>query len=247
MSHEIRTPMNAIMGMLTLLSDTALSAPQANYVSQARGAAHSLLELISNVLDLSQFDADQMQMDTEPFSVAQLLRNVSSVLSSSVGKKPLTIAFDIDPAMPATLVGDAMRLQQVLINLGGNAIKFTAAGKVVVQMRVEHVQGHRYTVRFAVIDSGVGISQQQQTQIFDDFNQGEAAFTRQYGGTGLGLTISKRLVHMMGGVLAVISEVDKGSTFHFTVSLDASNDDGLLDTTGWQSKTMPPSQKSPAE
>ena len=234
MSHEIRTPMNAITGMLTLLHDTPLSAHQADYVVKAQGATRSLLGLINDVLDLSKIEAGKMEVDAGPFDVGQLLRNLSSILSSTLGQKPVDIVFDIDPELPATLVGDALRLQQVLVNLGGNAIKFTEAGEIVVQLRIDAVHGKQYVVRFAVIDSGIGIAPQDQARIFDDFNQAEASTTRRYGGTGLGLTISSRLVKLMGSALAVESVLGKGSTFYFTVMLDATGDGAMFDHAQWQ-------------
>ena len=219
MSHEIRTPMNAILGMLKLMEDTDLSTTQLDYTSKAEGAAKSLLGLLNDILDFSKIDAGKMELDPQPFRVDKLLRDLAVILSASTGQKPVEVLFDLDPATPRMLVGDALRLQQVLINLSGNAIKFTPKGEVVVQIRLlEHTEAG-YRLRFAVRDSGIGIALENQAHIFDGFSQAEASTTRRFGGTGLGLTISRRLVKLMGGELALDSALGKGSTFHFTITL----------------------------
>jgi signal transduction histidine kinase/DNA-binding response OmpR family regulator/HPt (histidine-containing phosphotransfer) domain-containing protein len=219
MSHEIRTPMNAILGMLRLLHGTDLTARQLDYASKSEGAAKSLLGLLNDILDFSKIDAGKMELDPAPFRVDRLLRDLSVILSVSVGSKPVEVLFDIDPAMPRALVGDSMRLQQVLLNLSANAIKFTARGEVVLQIKVMDQSDHDVTLRFALTDSGIGIAPENQARIFGGFSQAETSTTRRFGGTGLGLSISKRLVALMGGELALDSRLGAGSTFHFTIQL----------------------------
>ena len=219
MSHEIRTPMNAILGLLSLLQNTDQTAQQIDYTSKTLGAAKSLLGLLNDILDFSKMDAGKMTLDPQPFRVATLLRDLSVILSATTGKKSLEVLFDTDPGVPGTLLGDAMRLQQVLTNLASNAIKFTAHGEVRVHIRLLARDPGGCRLRFAVSDTGIGISIENQRHIFDGFSQAEASTTRRFGGTGLGLTISRQLVALMGGELSVDSVPDQGSTFHFTITL----------------------------
>ncbi|MFZ2308805.1 MAG: response regulator [Rhodoferax sp.] len=223
MSHEIRTPMNAILGMLKLLHNTDLTMRQLDYASKAEGAAKSLLGLLNDVLDFSKMEAGKMELDPQPFRIDKLLRDLSVILSANVGMKPIEVLFDVDPALPPVLVGDAMRLQQVLINLSGNAIKFTEQGEVVIQFKVLERTPQHTTLSIAVRDSGIGIAPENQAHIFDGFSQAEASTTRRFGGTGLGLSISKRLVQLMGGDLALDSALGRGSNFHFTITLDTAD------------------------
>ena len=219
MSHEIRTPMNAILGMLKLLHSTELSTRQLDYATKAEGAAKSLLGLLNDVLDFSKIEAGKMALDPQPFRMDRLLRDLSVILSANVGLKPVEVLFDVDPALPHVMVGDAMRLQQVLINLGGNAIKFTRQGEVVIQFKMLERTAQTTQMRIAVRDSGIGIAAENLVHIFEGFSQAEASTTRQFGGTGLGLSICKRLVELMGGTLQIDSVLDHGSTFHFTITL----------------------------
>ena len=215
MSHEIRTPMNAILGMLALLRRTELSPRQADYAGKTESAARSLLGLLNDILDFSKVEAGKMALDPHPFAIDELLRDLSVILSSSAGAKPVEVLFDIDPSLPPLLVGDAMRLKQVLINLGGNAIKFTAQGEVVLAVNVvAHTQAG-VKLDFAVRDTGIGIAPENLTRIFSGFTQAEASTTRRYGGSGLGVAISQRLVSLMGGELQVDSVLGQGSCFHF--------------------------------
>ncbi len=219
MSHELRTPMNAILGMLRLLQSTDLNVRQQDYVGKTEMAAKSLLGLLNDILDLSKIDAGKMELDPQPFRMDQLLRDLSVILSSSVVNKELEVLFDLDAALPLALVGDAMRLKQILINLGGNAIKFTTQGNVVLKIRVLAKTDLETTMTFSVIDTGIGIAPEHRERIFEGFSQAEASTTRRYGGSGLGLSICKRLVGMMGGHLTLDSELGQGSTFSFTLTL----------------------------
>ena len=219
MSHEIRTPMNAILGMLKLLQSTDLTERQLDYAAKTEGAARSLLGLLNDILDFSKVEAGKLMLDPRAFEVERLLRDLSVILSANQGDKNIEVLFDIDPLVPEVLVADDLRLQQVLINLGGNAIKFTPAGEVVLSMRVLDQGKSDVLVEFAVSDSGIGIASEHQAHIFSGFSQAEASTTRRFGGTGLGLAISSRLVAMMGGKLQVRSEPGEGSTFFFQLRL----------------------------
>ena len=219
MSHEIRTPMNAIVGMLALLRKTKLTPRQADYATKSEGAARSLLGLLNDILDFSKVEAGKMALDPHPFRFDQLLHDLSVILSASVGRKSVEVLFDIDPALPRHLVGDAMRLQQVLINLGGNAIKFTSEGEVVVSVAVVERDAAAVTLEIAVRDTGIGIAPENQARIFSGFTQAEASTTRRFGGTGLGVAISQRMVALMGGELQLDSVLGQGSRFHFRISL----------------------------
>jgi signal transduction histidine kinase/CheY-like chemotaxis protein/HPt (histidine-containing phosphotransfer) domain-containing protein len=224
MSHEIRTPMNAILGMLKLLHSTDLSSRQLDYTAKAEGAAKSLLGLLNDVLDFSKMEAGKMELDPQPFRVDRLMRDLSVILSANVGNKPVEVLFDVDASLPAVLVGDAMRLQQVLINLAGNAIKFTSQGEVVVKLKVLSQTANQTTVDISVRDSGIGIAPENQKHIFDGFSQAEASTTRRFGGTGLGLSICRRLVELMGGRLQLDSVLNRGSTFSFTLTLESASE-----------------------
>ena len=219
MSHEIRTPMNAILGMLKLVRSTDLNERQLDYINKADGAAQSLLGLLNDILDFSKIEAGKLELDPQSFTPERVLRELSVILAANLGNKPVELLYDIDPAIPKQLIGDALRLQQVLINLGGNALKFTQAGEVVVHMRVLEQQPQHTRLRIGVRDSGIGIAPENQAKIFGDFSQAEASTTRRYGGTGLGLSICKRLVELMGGELKVTSALGMGSNFYFDITL----------------------------
>ena len=219
MSHEIRTPMSAILGMLRLLNNTSLTTRQRDYAGKAEVAARSLLGLLDDILDFSKVEAGKMQLDPRPFRLDRLLRDLAAIVSAQVGEKHLELLFDIDPAVPAGLIGDDMRLQQVLVNLGGNAIKFTAEGEVVVRVRLIERRGVAIELEFAVRDTGIGIAAEQLEHVFGGFSQAEASTTRRFGGSGLGLAISRRLVGLMGGELQLDSAPGRGSSFHFRITL----------------------------
>jgi PAS domain S-box-containing protein len=219
MSHELRTPMNAILGMLTLLGKTELNSKQADYAAKSEGAACTLLRLLDELLDFSKIEAGKMTLDPQPFAVEQLLSELSMILASNLRSKQVELLFDIDPRLPPHLYGDAMRLQQVLINLGGNAVKFTEQGEVRLSIKVLALDAAKVTLQFVVSDSGIGIAAESQALIFSGFTQAEASITRRFGGTGLGLAISQRLVALMGGELKVASTLGQGSRFYFNLEL----------------------------
>ena len=220
MSHEIRTPMNAILGMLQLLRKTALDTRQRDYADKAVGAARSLLGLLNDILDFSKVEAGKMQLNPEPFQVEKLLSDLAVILSSNLGGKPVDLRFDVDPELPLELVGDAMRLKQILINLGGNAVKFTESGEVVIRWALLARTPERVRLSITVVDTGIGIAPENQARIFNAFTQAEANTTRRFGGTGLGLVISTRLIRLMGGELHLQSVLGQGSSFGFTLELN---------------------------
>jgi two-component system sensor histidine kinase/response regulator len=219
MSHEIRTPMNAVLGMLHLVQLTSLNLRQRDYVSKAQTAAKSLLSLLNDILDYSKIDAGKLQLDVHPFELEPLMQDLGVVLSGNQGEKNVEVLFDLDSALPNSLIGDSLRLQQVLINLAGNALKFTLTGQVIVSVEMLQRVDATVRVRIAVTDSGIGISGDQTGRIFEGFNQAETSTTRRFGGSGLGLVICKRLVGLMGGDLQVESEVGVGSRFWFDITL----------------------------
>ena len=225
MSHEIRTPMNAILGMVKLLQCTDLTSRQLDYASKTEDAARSLLGLLNDILDFSKVEAGKMSMDPQPFGLERVLRELSVVLSATVGNKNIEVLFDVDPQIPPVLVGDSMRLQQVLVNLCVNAVKFTPQGQVVLALGLKRLEGALATIEFVVQDSGIGIAPENQSHIFSGFSQAEASTTRRFGGTGLGLAISRRLVEMMGGSLQLSSILGQGTTFSFTLDLPVASTD----------------------
>ncbi|KMZ12225.1 putative sensor/response regulator hybrid, partial [Candidatus Burkholderia humilis] len=219
MSHEIRTPMNAALGMLHLVQLTSLNRRQQDYVGKAESVAKSLLNLLNDILDYSKIEAGKLQLDSHPFEPEKLMEELGVVLSGNQGTKDVEVLFNLDPALPPVLIGDGFRLAQVLINLAGNALKFTSNGQVVVSVHVLESNADTVRVRVAVSDSGIGISEAQLARIFEGFTQAEASTTRRFGGSGLGLVICKRLVAMMGGQLEVASKMNEGSRFWFDITL----------------------------
>ena len=219
MSHEIRTPMNAILGLLQLLQHTPLAAEQQDYVDKTEAAARSLLGLLNDILDFSKVEAGKMTLDLQPFRLDQLMHNLSVILSVTSLNKPLELIFNVDAKIPPWLTGDAMRLQQVLLNLAGNAIKFTEAGEVLVRITQQARTRENVTLLFSVQDTGIGISSEQLGKLFHSFSQAETSTTRRYGGTGLGLAISQRMVQLMGSDIRVESQPGKGSCFSFELTL----------------------------
>ena len=232
MSHELRTPMNAILGMHKLLAGTRLDASQLDYAQKAEGAARSLLDILNDILDFSKIDAGKMTLDLRAFRLDRLMRDLAVVLSANADRKTIDVLYDIDPAIPKGLIGDPTRLRQVLLNLAGNAIKFTFKGQVVVRLRLEAREpaadgAGDALIEFSIKDSGIGIAPEKQALVFNEFAQAEASTTRQFGGTGLGLAISQRLVGLMGGRIELESELGSGSTFSFKLRLPVASDQAL--------------------
>ena len=220
MSHEIRTPMNAIIGIADLLAKTALSPEQNKYVQIFRRAGDNLLHLINDILDLSKVEASQLELERTGFSLHDLLEKVTEMVAVRAHDKGLSLVCEIAPNMPTDLIGDPTRLRQVLLNLLGNAIKFTEFGEVALRVTPDGDSSVMGTLRFTISDTGVGIPSEKLDAVFERFTQADSSTTRRFGGSGLGLTISKRLVELMGGRIWVASVVGKGSVFSFAVPLE---------------------------
>jgi len=217
-SHELRTPMNGVIGMTELALETSLSEEQRDLLGTARNSALSLLEMLNDVLDFSKIEARRLDLEQIPFAVRKVVAETAKVFAVQARQKGLLFTCEIEPQVPEEVSGDPGRLRQVLINLLGNAVKFTHAGSIEVRVSVESSGREGVCLRFAVIDSGIGIPGDKQSVIFQPFSQADGSMTRKYGGTGLGLTISARLVELMHGRIWVTSESGKGSAFYFTAN-----------------------------
>ena len=226
MSHELRTPMNGILGMTELALSTELSPELHEYLSIVKSSADALLVVLNDILDYSKIEAGKIAMDLRPFTVAEMVGDAMKSLAISAHRKGLELAYHLDPEVPPKLVGDSMRLRQVLLNLVGNAIKFTARGEVEVRVGVEGREESGVKLRVSVRDTGIGISPEAQSRLFQPFEQADTSTTRMYGGTGLGLAISRRIVSLMGGEVSVESTPGQGSVFSFTALLGTARGTG---------------------
>jgi two-component system sensor histidine kinase/response regulator len=216
MSHEIRTPMNAVIGLAHLCLRTDLSAKQRDYVGKIHNAGTSLLSIINDILDFSKIEAGKLDIENVTFEIDSVMSNISTMVAQKIQDKGLELLFNISPKIPHALLGDPLRLGQVLINLLGNAVKFTERGEICLIGEILERTGNKVKLRFSVKDTGIGMTKEQANRLFQAFSQADTSTSRKYGGTGLGLAISKRLVELIGGSIWVVSEPGKGSTFSFT-------------------------------
>jgi signal transduction histidine kinase len=217
-SHELLTPLNGVIGMTTLTLDTPLNAEQREMLEMARTSADSLLSLVSEVLDFSNIESESIELVVTPFNLGELIQQAANMIGKQAQQKNLDLKIEVEPGVPEEIEGDPPRLRQVLVNLLGNAVKFTERGEVKLRLALESVDNDRVTIHFFVSDTGIGIEPEAQQIIFQPFSQADGSMTRRYGGTGIGLSIASRLIELMGGRLALESQFGKGSTFHFTAS-----------------------------
>ncbi|NYE60170.1 PAS domain S-box-containing protein [Duganella sp. 1224] len=257
MSHEIRTPMNAVLGVAYLLENTALSHQQKEYVGMIRSSGQVLLGILNDVLDFSKIEAGRMELAPQPFLLREVLDSLANVMTLPANARGISLAIDAGDDVPPVLVGDGMRLQQILINLVGNAVKFTERGGVSVRVTLEQggAAADSLRLRIAVRDTGIGMDLEQQSRLFSAFNQADASTTRRFGGTGLGLAICRRLAELMGGEITVRSAPGTGSEFVVTLPFGVADADATIEhpalqtaaAQGWMLPATPALQEAPPE
>jgi len=230
MSHEIRTPMNAVIGLSRLTLKTSLDTKQKDYVDKILDSGESLLGLINDILDFSKIEAGKLTIENKSFEVHKLLRRAVNLSAINAHTKGLELITDIDPNIPPVLIGDPLRLQQIIVNLVNNAVKFTQTGAVCIKMEIKYEIDSKITLLCSVIDTGIGMNQEQQSRMFKTFSQADESVTRKYGGTGLGLAICKQLCELMGGEIGLQSELGDGSTFYFTVEVQKCEQKSVVQT-----------------
>lgn len=219
MSHEIRTPLNAVIGLSGLLSESELNEKQKEFSKTIKTSGETLLSILNNILDYSKIESEKVELEYKEYDLEKLIRNVVAVNSSMFKTDDVKLSYEIDDDVPTHVIGDSTRLQQVLLNLVSNAVKFTEKGEVLIEVKTVSKKGHAFVLEFGVTDTGIGIPDDKLNKLFESFSQVDASTTRKYGGTGLGLAISKRLVELMGGSIKVSSTENEGSKFSFTVEI----------------------------